>query len=67
MVSRSGQMTSTLKVECPNCGAQALVTLQYAQGGTSDYEGVCLEELADGSSCGTSLLLTVTLSEEATE
>ena len=67
MVTRSGQTPSTLRVECPNCGGQATVALQYAQGETSDYEGVCLEELDNWGPCETSLLLTVTLSKEATQ
>jgi hypothetical protein len=67
MVSRSGEMPSKLRVECPKCGAQATVGLQYAQGETSDYDGACLGELKDGRPCGTWLLLTVTMSEEATK
>ena len=66
MVSRSSEISPTLGVECPNCGAQATVALKYTQGETSDYEGLCVEELEGGSPCGTSLLLTVTLSEEVT-
>ena len=67
MVSRSGQMRSTLQVECPHCGARATVALRYTKGETSDYEGVCLEGLEGGGTCGTSLLLTATLSEEESD
>ena len=44
-VSRSGEMAPTLRIECFNFGPQATVALWYTHGETSDYEGVCLEEL----------------------
>ena len=63
MVSRYGQMLSSVRVECPNCGANAHIPLQYTDGSTNDYEGVCDARLEDGDPCGVSLLLTVNIPE----
>lgn len=65
MVSRYGELPSTVRVQCPNCGDFAAISLSYTEGDTGDYEGVCDAELEGGGLCGASLLLTVTLPEEA--
>ena len=66
MVSRSGEMPSTLQVQCPNCGNLGTVSLQYVEGATSDYQGVCKFRLKDRDPCGVSLLLTVDIPEGTT-
>ena len=65
MVSPYGELPSTVRVQCPNCGVFAAISLKYTEGDTGDYEGVCDAELEGGGLCGASLLLTVTLPEEA--
>ena len=66
MVSRYGELPSTVRVQCPNCGVFASISLKYTEGDTGDYEGVCDAELEGGGLCGASLLLTVSLPKEAT-
>ncbi len=65
MVSRYGELPSTLRVQCPNRGVLAAISLKYTEGDTGDYEGECEAELKGGRLCGASLLLTVTIPEEA--
>lgn len=66
MVSRDGKMPSSVQVECPNCGTDAHISLQYTNGSTNDYEGVCDARLEDGDPCGVSLLLTADIPEGMT-
>ena len=66
MVSRDGKMPSSVRVECPNCGNLSPVSLQYMEGTTSDYQGVCKVRLEDCDNCGASLLLTVNIPEGLT-
>lgn len=66
MVSRYGELPSTVRVQCPNCSVFASISLRYTEGDTGDYEGVCDAELEGGGLCGASLLLTVSLPKEAT-
>jgi hypothetical protein len=65
MVSRYGELPSTVRVQCPNCGVFAAISLKYTEGDTGDYEGECHAELKGGRLCEASLLLTVTIPEEA--
>jgi len=60
LVSRYGEMPSTVQVECPNCGAQATVSLQYMEGNKIGYttwgniRGGCAhihETLQEGVGC----------------
>ena len=66
MVSRYGELGTTVRVQCPNCGVLAAISLKYTEGDTGDYEGVCIAKLEGGGLCGASLLLTVSLPKEAT-
>ena len=64
MVRRAGELPTTVQIECPGCGHFNSVSLQYSEGETADYEGVCEGKLVWGGLCGASLLLTVTIMEE---
>ncbi len=64
MVRLAGEMPTTVQIECSGCGHFKSVSLQYSERNTADYEGVCEVELKEGGLCGTSLLLTVTISEQ---
>ena len=64
MVSRQGELPSSIRVECPNCGFFSPVALSYAEGTTADYEAVCESELGAGGLCGAALLVTVTVPED---
>ena len=66
MVSRCGETPSSVRVECPDCGADAQISLQYTDGSTNDYEGVCDARLEDGDLCGVALMLTANLPEGTT-
>ena len=66
MASRYGELPSAVRVQCPNCGVFAAVSLKYAEGDTGDYEGECDTKLEGGGLCGASLLLTVAIPQEAT-
>ena len=59
MVSRYRELPSTVRVQCPNCGVFAYISLKYTEGDTGDYEVVCDAELEGGGLCGASLLLTI--------
>ena len=65
IVSRYGELPSTVRVQCPNCGVLAAISLKYTEGDTGDYEGECDAGLKGGRLCGASLLLTVTIPEDA--
>ena len=52
MVSRYGELPSTLRVQCPNRGVLAAISLKYTEGDTGDYEGECDAELEGGGLCG---------------
>ena len=54
MVSRYGELPSTVRVQCPNCGVFASISLKYTEGDTGDYEGVCDAELERWRSLGNS-------------
>ena len=66
IVSRYGEFPSTVRVQCPNCGIFASISLKDTEGDTGDYEGICDADLEGGGLCGASLLLTVSLPVEAT-
>ena len=63
MASSQGELPSSIRVECPNCGFFSPLTLMFFEGGTGDYEGMCESELPSGGPCGAALLVPITLSE----
>ena len=67
MVRRTGELPTTVQIQCPGCGQFSAISLQYSEGDTADYEGACQGELEGGGLCGTYLLLTVTVPEEVEE
>ena len=48
MVRRTGELPTTVQIECPGCGHSNSVSLQYSEGETADYEGVCEDDLVGG-------------------
>ena len=66
MVSRFGELPSTVRVQCPDCSVFASLSFQYTEGDRGDYEGVFDAEREGGGPCGASMLWTVTIPEEAT-
>ena len=67
MVRRTGELPTTVQIQCPGCGHFSSISIQYSEGTTADYEGVCQGKLEGGGLCGTYLLLTVTIPEEVAD